>query len=248
MKKPITETLFLRQLRGKTVALVGAAASIQGTGSGPDIDGHDVVVRVNNGFIYPGNMRHDLGSRTDIVYHTGVVNTRDGKGRGFEPIENANREGVRNIHLSDLDRMQVDGVRRLVLVVPPWSQRVRHVQRLPAAVLGWTHFPRDYRTELQREIGTFPNTGWLAAWHLLRSELVSLDLYGFDFFETPHHRGYNDETEEYRVTAGRRPTDAPHDQQKQVDYVGKLWSRDTRISLPPLAEDRVRSRGWNREE
>lgn len=248
MRYPVSELAILNRLRGKSVALVGAAESITGTGVGNEIDSHDVVVRVNNGFIFPRSMSQDLGTRTDFVYHTGVTTTSDGEGEGLNPIENGQKRGVRNIDIGDVDTMIQAGVQGLFLVVAPTSRRVRNFTKLPPRRFNWTRFSRDYRTEIQRKIGTLPNTGVLAAWHLLRSELSDLCLYGFDFFTTPHHAGYNDETEEYRVTAGSRPTDEVHDQEKQVSFVGDMWSRDSRLSLPPLAEQRVRAAGWSREE
>lgn len=245
MRELTPEKTFLDSLQGKTVALVGAAESIQGTGAGPGIDAHDVVVRVNNGFIFPTRLSQDLGTWTDVVYHTGVINTRDGKGVGHHPIENQNRVGVRNLHPRDIVEMCRAGTSHMMLVVPPHSKRVSHVQNLDVPpMLEWSHFDRDHRTSIHGKIGTMPNTGWLAAWHLLQSRLDVLNLYGFDFFTTPHFEGYNNETEEYRVTAGTRPTDRPHDQEKQIDWVGKMWTEDARLILPREAAVKVRDRGW----
>lgn len=59
----------LRSLvEGKTVAIVGRAGSIVGTGNGPAIDAADVVIRVN--WLLPTLEEHlpDMGERTDLVY------------------------------------------------------------------------------------------------------------------------------------------------------------------------------------
>ena len=54
---------------GKTVALVGRAGSILGTGHGPAIDAAEVVVRVNWLMIpVPEEYAPDVGTRTDLVY------------------------------------------------------------------------------------------------------------------------------------------------------------------------------------
>jgi hypothetical protein len=248
MSYPVSDLELLSRLRGKTVALVGAADSITGTGSGPEIDSHDVVVRVNNGFNIVESMKPDVGTRTDVVYHVGVTTTCDGTGTGLNPIENRNTEGVRNIDRNDFETMVSAGVGFLMLSVPPHSKRVEYVKSLVDSRIPWARFPRDYRTELHWKIGTFPNTGVVATWHMLRSDLVSLDLYGFDFFATAHYPGYNNETEEYRLTAGSRPTDFPHNQEKQIDFIGKTWVDDRRLTLPPTARSRVEERGWKRRE
>lgn len=245
MRFPVSEARLLERYEGKSVALVGAADSITGTGSGPEIDAHDIVVRVNNGFLYPGNMIGDIGARTDFVYHTGVMNTSDGTGR-FTPIENSTPVGVRNIELEDVTAMEKRGVRCLVFVVGPGSQRIQRFMTLGDSSLQWCRFARDYRTDLSRHMGTLPNTGVVTAWHILQSQASRLDLYGFDFFTTSHFPGYNRETEAYRLTAGSRVTDRPHRQEPQVDLIGQLWSTDHRLNLPLVAETKVRERGWNR--
>lgn len=248
MSSPVSELELLRKLSGKTVALVGAADSITGSGSGPEIDSHDVVVRINNGFYIAESMKPDVGTRTDVVYHVGVTNTCDGTGTGLNPIENQNLEGVRNIDRNDFEAMVSAGVGFLMLSVPPHSRRVNHVRSITDPRITWARFSRDHRTELHQRIGSLPNTGVLATWHMLRSDLVSLDLYGFDFFATAHYSGYNNETEAYRLTAGSRPTDSPHDQEKQIDFIGKTWEKDGRLTLPLTARSRVEERGWKRRE
>lgn len=55
----------------KSVAIVCAAAYLQGAKMGSEIDGHDLVVRVNLGYQMVGLYPHDLGTRTDVVYFCG---------------------------------------------------------------------------------------------------------------------------------------------------------------------------------
>ncbi len=49
---------------GKSVAVVGNASSLFGKNQGAEIDAHDVVIRLNRGFIVD---RTQQGSRTDII-------------------------------------------------------------------------------------------------------------------------------------------------------------------------------------
>lgn len=53
---------------GRTVAIVGRAASLHGSWNGAAIDACDVVVRVN-WMLPPAGDPADVGSRTDILYH-----------------------------------------------------------------------------------------------------------------------------------------------------------------------------------
>jgi hypothetical protein len=57
------------QVRGRRVAVVGRAASILGSGHGPQIDGFDLVVRINALLPLDPSLAADIGTRTDVVYH-----------------------------------------------------------------------------------------------------------------------------------------------------------------------------------
>lgn len=65
-----------RRHKNKSFAIVGNAESIKGTGQGEDIDGQDIVIRINNGWDITGEDMADVGSRTDIVYSCGAVNSK----------------------------------------------------------------------------------------------------------------------------------------------------------------------------
>lgn len=55
---------FAAEVKGKTVAVVGNANSLFGRNLGPEIDQHDVIIRINRGFVRKPMQQ---GSRTDIV-------------------------------------------------------------------------------------------------------------------------------------------------------------------------------------
>ena len=57
---------------GKSVAVVGNASSLFGKNQGAEIDAHDVVIRLNRGFIVD---RTQQGSRTDIIGTARPLNT-----------------------------------------------------------------------------------------------------------------------------------------------------------------------------
>jgi hypothetical protein len=57
-------------VRGLSVAVVGRAASLAGSGNGAEIDAADVVVRVNWALPLEG-APEDIGTRTDLVYYCG---------------------------------------------------------------------------------------------------------------------------------------------------------------------------------
>ena len=55
-------------IHGKSVALVGPAAYMVGSGYGDEIDSHDTVVRLNRGIECVSDLSNDVGSITDILY------------------------------------------------------------------------------------------------------------------------------------------------------------------------------------
>jgi len=71
--KPINEGKFFPppSLHNKTVAVVGRARSLLGSGEGERIDSCDVVIRVNIILPLCKNCYADTGSRTDLVYTCG---------------------------------------------------------------------------------------------------------------------------------------------------------------------------------
>ena len=66
---------YARLVSGKSVAVVGPARTVVGTGYGPRVDAHDLVVRFNDTHDLPENpaLVADIGSRTDILYCNQVI-------------------------------------------------------------------------------------------------------------------------------------------------------------------------------
>jgi hypothetical protein len=66
---------YSQLVSGKTVAVVGPARTLVGTGHGLRIDAHDLVVRFNDTFDLPSRpgLAADIGSRTDILYANQVI-------------------------------------------------------------------------------------------------------------------------------------------------------------------------------
>lgn len=61
-------------VRGKSVALVGNAQSLLNART--DIDAHDVVVRMNRGFLVK-NRVNTIGKRTDILLTSGLIKAKE---------------------------------------------------------------------------------------------------------------------------------------------------------------------------
>lgn len=56
---------FVEYFKDKSVAVVGSGASVLKEEYGEEIDGHDIVVRINRGYPYERYRKH-VGTRTDV--------------------------------------------------------------------------------------------------------------------------------------------------------------------------------------
>lgn len=145
-----------------TVALVGSAESLLHSDFGPDIDSHDIVLRINQG-AFAALQPESTGLRTDYVLLTLTGGTIRAKASFLWRARRAARAGV-------------------VLM----SQKGRSLFRIDLASF-FLHYPAVWQDELIRTLGHRPSTGAMAV-DLLTRTIASpehLDLYGFDFFRTP---------------------------------------------------------------
>src|SRR5687767_2183282 len=79
--------LYLRKLplsyfKNKRVVIVGPASSAFQTGKGDFINAFDVIVRVNKsaGVVHHGKFSGDIGTRTDVLFHSFFENMESGGG------------------------------------------------------------------------------------------------------------------------------------------------------------------------
>src|SRR6266568_2263825 len=71
---------YEKLLKNKTVAVVGPARTLIGTGQGRFIDSHDIVVRFNDAFQQlpvSSSLSVDIGTKADILYCNQVILRRN---------------------------------------------------------------------------------------------------------------------------------------------------------------------------
>jgi len=135
---------FADLLLGKRIAIVGNAKSLFDKNYGAEIDGHDVVIRFNKGFI---TKPESQGTKTDILI------------LAIEMPE------------ADIDKFNAKYV---------FNRCTLRKNKTRAC---W-HFSLDDRKRLQKLLGAKPSTGMLAI-DLCTMYSPVVDLYGFDWEETP---------------------------------------------------------------
>jgi len=184
---------FADAVRGKTVALVGPAETVVGTGQHDFIEDHDLVVRMNtvyNYYPFSEELAQDYGRRTDILYMTRYELTNTAR----RPVQLA-------------DTCQTEGIKFLVcannsmfgsLHKSPgrfWKpRRVFAQHHLPTRLRFADLAPELVRTALAELVGyaLCPRTGFAALVDLLLQGPASLYVTGFTFYHDGGNRFRDD--------------------------------------------------------
>lgn len=234
--KPISvrarpESEYYEWLRGKSVIIVGPAAYLEGSGKGAWIDSHDVIVRMNASSPVPDGLKADLGSRTDVLYHT------------IFPPRFSDATGA--AHSQALTRSWVaDGVQYLVSRWPESHKRNLPLIKTVAGIVPWVsvgHLGIDLKKGGAKAGGNGANTGLVAFMHLLGSRLKSLHVTGCDFHQTGYFTGYQGMSAEeaaagreesaWRRAMGEPPRDWESFIRPQIALMEARRKKDARVSF-----------------
>jgi hypothetical protein len=166
-------------LKGRRVAIVGAADSAFGTGRGAYIDGFDFVVRINKApyQLKDGRFAADIGTRTDILFHSFFENEFSGGGRlDFELYDQL---GIRYV----INPVSSAAGRRVT-----FNFYKSHLSEQVTFSL-----PKHTYRQIAGQFGEFrPTIGFCSLWTLLYSGCAELFITGFTFFKTRYGDGYRD--------------------------------------------------------
>ena len=169
--------------RSKRIAIVGPASSAFNTDKGKDIDGYDIVVRVNKSALTVdvGKSSKDIGIRTDILFHCFLENLYSGGGPlDFEMYR---RQGIQYVINP---RNEWTGLRN------SYNFYKKYLSAQRTYVL-----PRGLYKRIASSLNGFrPTTGYSALYALLEAEFDELYITGFTFFKTAYGTGYRDEMKE----------------------------------------------------
>lgn len=166
---------------GQRVIIIGPAATVLDDLSGVDVDGFDVIVRLNNGIPAALASPQVLGSRTDILFH------------------NLNETGPRPAGAIPPDLLRRAGVK--ICVFPHWGFQgnKRAFDRKRQALADMPEIslqvpPAAFYEQLRRDLdGLKPTIGLVAIRYFLGCPLRDLQIHGFTFFQTRYLAGYNDQ-------------------------------------------------------
>lgn len=216
---------FKKYLKGKTVVLVGPANTLAGQGMGPFIDAHDVVVRINHAWPLPENLKNDIGTRTDILYH------------------NLNPKKQR-IRRKDVIRMRQSGIKWVVSTHPAvrarYRLRQRRFRKMSRRLVRFRAVPQSIKRRLRPHIGSV-NGGLITIVDLLRYPITQLYVTGFSFYKTGYLK--------YPKYKSRfiKSALSHHNQRRHKTYLARLLKRERRLVVDPFMQ-RVLEKQMNRRK
>lgn len=198
---------------GKRIAIVGPANSAYNTGKGDYIDSFDYVIRINKSpkLLVDGKMKHDIGSKTDILFHCFFENDHSGGGPLDIPLYD--RLGIKYVvnPLSDFFGLRI-------------TFNFYKKYLLPKTVY---LLDSSYYKQLRQYFGHMrPTTGFFALNTILKSDFSEFYITGFTFFKTAYVDGYRDSMKELAQTQKHIAEAKIHDPEIEFNQFKRLLAEN----------------------
>jgi hypothetical protein len=176
---------FNKLVKGKRVAIVGAANSAYQTNKGEFIDSFDYVIRINKApfVLANGKSKVDIGQKADLLFHSFFENEQFGGG----PL---------NFGLYD----QL-GVQYVINPIPTFfgsRNTLNFYKKYLVRRNVYTLSRKQYKSIVEGIQNYRPTIGLCALVAALESDFSELYITGFTFFKTNYAHGYRDSLEEVK--------------------------------------------------
>ena len=233
------EKAYTKYLKDKKIIIVGPAQSLEGKKMGKEIDSYDIIVRLNNSYSIYYNpcktISRDVGSRTDILYHTGAI----GKVLGM---------AARRYNVTKLRLLRKDKIKWFVSKRDPTchskseKKYTRTFEKISKNKIKFVTVHRKFLKDLRRLLkNTDPNMSTMAIMHLLQFDFKELRIVGCDFYGSGYNKAYfiptslkfDQRTKSIIRRDGkkRRKPKVPHDTKRQIRFLLKIIKNDKRIKI-----------------
>lgn len=227
---------FSDLVKGKTVAIVGPAATTIGREEGAKIDSCDIVVRVKS-FMYPREMEVDLGTRTDILYTTEARDRVDIQ--KYEVLKHpvTRKDTYKYEKFSGFE--QYKDLKFVVSTYPEdeWfaDRYTQHMIDLKDSGIVDCRFVSSKPYFTAKDKTNRPNSGFSALLDVLSFDIASLHIFGLDFHRTMYREGYQNSLYTHETIKGdtlKQWSDGPDNHMPDLQYAYfkyEMWKNDTRI-------------------
>ncbi len=221
---------FLEELyNDNTVAIVGPSNAIIGKDLGEYIDSFDTIVRLNKSIPLNVDLKSQIGSRVDVLYHalTGLAiyaGTKDylnideyqkAKLKGLIITCKVNRRRIQNVktyYNENYSKFRVD--------------RLSFEERIPTRTIN------PLIKTLHRKMGTRPNTGMIAIEHVLTYPIKNLFICGFDFYDTFYYDGYGEGKPRKKSSINKH-----HNIDLHREYTATLYKENDHVEVDTVMQD-----------
>jgi len=229
----IDVNIFDELIHNKTVALVGPAAYMVGSGYGNEIDSHDVVVRLNRGIECVEEHSEDVGFLTDVLYSCLIEKPANAGKVDPEYLFDCGVQYVVTPPNSDFQ-----GVARVTdfheLVNLKMVDKI--LENIPMRIID-----HMFHTKLAKDVSCKPNTGFLAIYDLLRFNPSRLSVYGFSFYLDGFISGIKSGVEEEQNLTEEQFANQCFNSKRHVQKNMWEYAKKTLIDTPVVSLDPVLS-------
>lgn len=221
---------YLNFLKDKNVILVGSAHYLIGKNLGNWINSFDLIIRMNLSCPIKEDLKIDIGSRTDILYHTLI----------YDKFIKARPDLFKPHTKEEMNSWKNDGVKWVVTHWDKNNTRVKNFEPIINGIINWTDFPQKKYSCMKRELKSVPNIGTVVMSHVLDSDVKSLSVVGCDFHRTGYYPGYGGFTKEEAQKGTdsvaiwgqvAQPKESAHKIEPQLKFINELSKRDNRLIL-----------------
>lgn len=241
IKQHQLKTLSLDIFKDKSVALVGNAESLLHDSYGKEIDSHDIIIRMNLGYPYTS-----LKDQLDYPYvpqkwiQSVFIDKKTSPPTKCYIVKPNIPDTIKQYcagfytgFKTDIWSFASNDVARQKMYYPLFKEamclwphpKVRHLEHVFASSSFKTN--KNYFDILSKLLNHRPSTGLILINLLSDSDAQTINLYGFDFFATPHIHRANPLIQQ------------PHHPQSEKQYVLKLLKKDPRFRLKPYCPDNI---------
>lgn len=234
------ENDFSEYVKDKKIIIVGPSKFLEGKKRGKAIDSYDVIIRLNNNYPIYLNRRvqQDVGTRTDILYHTGAIK---------KVLELASKKyKISKSYLLEADRIKFFVSKRDPIKGSQSEKKyISDFMNIFREDIKVITIHKEFLLNLRKRLkNTDPNMSTISFAHLKKFKFKSCKIIGCDFYSTGYNKSYflpNTLKFDYKKKKlvrkdgkKRRKPKIPHNIKIQIKFLLELLKDDKRFEIEDI--------------